>query len=181
MNKGLKKSENRNDYMRWNHSDDPESRLKKQRQNKIINIITKPFKILFRVISTFVVVIFIIIFIGNLGKSNPMTKQVSVLQPTIAEPQVNGQTFTNSDFVLTSKGSGNNGIDQYISGTIKNVSDKNYSYAEVEINLYDANKNQVGSTLANINNFQTGTTWDFKAHYINDSVKSYRIINIKGQ
>ncbi|MGE5590998.1 MAG: FxLYD domain-containing protein [Bacillota bacterium] len=52
---------------------------------------------------------------------------------------------------------------RYVTGTVKNNSNKKYSYAQVEINLYDKDGNQVGSTLANINNLEPGGTWKFKA------------------
>lgn len=71
--------------------------------------------------------------------------------------------------------------DGYIVGTIKNNSNYVYSYVEVDINLLDANGNQVGSTLANVNNLQANSTWKFKAVVTDQgSVKKYKIIKIAG-
>lgn len=50
-----------------------------------------------------------------------------------------------------------------IVGTLKNNTNKEHAYAQVEFNLYDDNGAQVGSTLANINNLEPGGTWSFEA------------------
>ena len=44
------------------------------------------------------------------------------------------------------------GIRYKIEGTIKNNTDKQYSYVQVTFNLYDKDGAQIGSALANINN-----------------------------
>jgi hypothetical protein len=73
-----------------------------------------------------------------------------------------------------------NGI-SYVVGTVKNNTSKQYSYVQVEINLYDESGAQIGSTLANTNNLEAGGTWKFKAVVLEDkNVKQYKVKNITG-
>lgn len=51
----------------------------------------------------------------------------------------------------------------YIEGTIENKSDKEYSYVQVTFNLFDAEGNQLGTAVANINNLQPNASWKYKA------------------
>lgn len=55
------------------------------------------------------------------------------------------------------------GWDVTITGKAKNISNKNYSYASVEFSIYDADGNNLGSALANMNNLASGETWVFEA------------------
>lgn len=48
-----------------------------------------------------------------------------------------------------------------IEGIVTNPSAKHYRYAQVSFNLYDKHGNQVGSTLANVNNLEAYGTWKF--------------------
>ncbi|MBN2686186.1 MAG: hypothetical protein JXR40_12970 [Pontiellaceae bacterium] len=48
-------------------------------------------------------------------------------------------------------------------GTARNNTARQYSYVQIEINLYDSNGTQVGSTLANINNLEPNGSWRFEA------------------
>lgn len=68
----------------------------------------------------------------------------------------------------------------YITGTIKNNTNKQYKYVQVEINLYDGDGAQIGSTLANTNNLEPGGTWKFKAVALEDGAKSYKIKDVTG-
>lgn len=68
----------------------------------------------------------------------------------------------------------------YIVGTVKNNTKKQYSYVQVEINLYDKNGNQLGSTLDNVNNLEPGGTWRFKAPVLEDGVASFKIKDVTG-
>ena len=69
---------------------------------------------------------------------------------------------------------------RYIGGTIRNNTDKTYSYVQVQINLYDNSGAQVGSTLANINNLEPHATWRFKAIVLEDSAKTAKVKAITG-
>lgn len=52
---------------------------------------------------------------------------------------------------------------QYIEGIIKNNTEKDYSYVQVEFCLYDEDGNQIGTALDNINDLKAGATWKYKA------------------
>lgn len=75
------------------------------------------------------------------------------------------------------------GISYTIEGTIKNNTDKQYSYVQVTFNLYDANGAQIGTALDNINNLEANGLWKFKAlGSLGDgkSVASYKVMEITG-
>lgn len=48
-------------------------------------------------------------------------------------------------------------------GALKNNTNKQFSYVQVEFNLYDDSGIQVGSTLANVNNLEPAGIWAFEA------------------
>ena len=81
--------------------------------------------------------------------------------------------------ILEQKESDQDGI-RYITGKIKNNTGKQISYAQVEINLYDENKQLLGSTLANVNNLEVDGVWNFKAIVTEENYKSYKIMNVTG-
>lgn len=68
----------------------------------------------------------------------------------------------------------------YIVGSVKNNTNKQYKYVQVEVNLYDADGAQVGSTLANTNNLEPGGTWKFKTMATTKDFASYKIKNVTG-
>ncbi|HBQ87200.1 MAG TPA: DUF3426 domain-containing protein [Syntrophomonas sp.] len=68
---------------------------------------------------------------------------------------------------------------KYIIGTVKNNTTKQYTYVQVEINLYDASGAQVGSTLANANNLEPNGAWKFKAIATEDFA-TYKIKDVTG-
>lgn len=66
-----------------------------------------------------------------------------------------------------------------IVGAVKNNTDKQYGYVQVEINLYDADGAQVGSTLANANNLEPNGIWKFEAIAL-EEFDSYKIKDVTG-
>lgn len=67
-----------------------------------------------------------------------------------------------------------------IKGKIKNNTDKTFGYVQVEINLFDAQGNQIGSALDNLNNFGAGATWSFEALGLTDKAVKYQIVEVNG-
>lgn len=57
-------------------------------------------------------------------------------------------------------------------GTIKNNTDRDMEYVEINIILYDKDNAQIGTALANTNNLKAGGTWKFEALCI-DNVSEY--------
>lgn len=69
-----------------------------------------------------------------------------------------------------------------ISGVYTNKAGKDLSYVQVSYNLFDADDNQIGTALANTNNFADAGTWKFEAFgsAAVDDVASYKIGDVTG-
>lgn len=73
------------------------------------------------------------------------------------------------------------GYSTKITGTAKNITNKNLSYAQIEFSIYDENGNNLGTALANINNLAKGDTWQFEATLIDfpsSKPTSYKLADI---
>lgn len=72
------------------------------------------------------------------------------------------------------------GLACYLSGTLKNNSGKECSYIQISFNLYDAEGNQIGTAMDNLNNLADGGTWKFKAMGVdaNGDVASWELADI---
>jgi hypothetical protein len=129
-------------------------------------------------------VIVVIVLIGAIGSSGEDTPSASpaasgsVTAPASSPapaPEVKKEKFEvlESSYVQ----------EQYSSkivGKIKNNTDKEYGYVQVEINLYDDSGAQVGSTMANVNNLEAGGTWNFEAPILEDKATKYKIKDVTG-
>jgi ribosomal protein L40E len=62
-----------------------------------------------------------------------------------------------------------------ITGVATNNTDKQFSYVQVEINLYDRSGMQVGSTMANVNNLEPHGKWRFEAPLIEEKAASFKV------
>ncbi len=127
-------------------------------------------------LTAIAIVVGVFVFLAVIGilfgdKSSPSTNDVKDAVKTI--------TGSKSLELVDSKVIREN-YTRYIVGTIKNNSDKEFSYAQVEINIYDKSGAQVGSTLANTNNLESNGIWKFKAPIIEDNAASYKIKDITG-
>jgi len=74
------------------------------------------------------------------------------------------------------------GVTEYgapmVTGTAKNVSSSNLSYAEVRVKFYDAAGTLLDTSLDNINDLGPAGTWSFEVIYFGsnpENVKSYKI------
>ncbi len=65
-----------------------------------------------------------------------------------------------------------------IIGTLKNKTNREYGYVQIEFNLYDDAGNQVGSTLANVNNLEPGRSWRFEAPVLTGEATEAQVKNI---
>lgn len=119
---------------------------------------------------------------GNNSKSNygqtgkdANTQQTSTKSTTDTKQQEKPKYEILDHKMIT----GDDGV-KYVTGHIKNNSGKTASYAQIEINLYDANNTQLGSTLDNLNNLEDGKVWNFKAIVDKDNTASYKIMSVSG-
>lgn len=84
------------------------------------------------------------------------------------------------DLELLEVSSTSDAFTRYAVGKIRNNTNRTYSYVQVEINLYDKNGNQVGSTLANVNNLEPGAVWSFKAPIFEEEAVRFKVADITG-
>ena len=82
-------------------------------------------------------------------------------------------------FTLVSSDGSYDGFAYYISGTITNNTNKQYSYVQVTFNLYDADGAQIGTAMDNINNLEPNATWKYKAIGM-EKAASYKLAEITG-
>lgn len=112
--------------------------------------------------------VFITFAIVNLINMSPSTKDK--LEITNTELVVDSYVIDSTTY-----------YNVYVQGTAKNISNKNYSYASVEFSVYDADNNNLGTALANINNLASGDTWQFNAMLINTATSApttYKLVKI---
>ena len=117
------------------------------------------------------VVLVVIVAVGMSGESDTSSTSANAEVKTTQ----NQEKFT----LIDSEGS-YDGFAYYVTGTIKNNTDKQYSYVQVTFNLYDADGAQIGTALANINNLEANGTWKFKALGTTEDVSSYKLAEITG-
>lgn len=130
------------------------------------------------IIAGVVVVIAVIAAAGTSGSDEAQTPQ--------AEEHVKTETKApeqKEDFTLEGETQG--AYDEYemsysITGSIKNNTDRDASYVQVTFNLYDAQGNQIGTALDNINNLEAGGIWKFDALGLEEGIASYRLVEISG-
>lgn len=117
-----------------------------------------------------VIIIILIIGIAGAGSNNSLTTPSSLL-----ETQQTQEKFS----LIDSEGS-HDGFAYYVTGSIKNNTDKEYSYVQVTFNLYDAEGAQIGTAMANINNLEANGIWKFKAIGGTENASSYKLAEITG-
>jgi hypothetical protein len=128
-------------------------------------------------ITIFVIVGLMVFFgiIGALVGDDSKPERMATTSPTEVK------TESRDDLELIKHGSERGEFGNlYITGTIKNNTNKQYKYVQVEVNLYDDDGAQIGSTLANTNNLEPRGMWKFKAVAMEDNAASYRIKDITG-
>lgn len=96
-----------------------------------------------------------------------------------------GSSVPEEKFTLLdgSKGYYDGTISYYIEGSIKNNTDKKYSYVQVTFILYDKDGNQLGTAMDNANDIEPNATWKFKAMDMTgyaSQVASYKLSEITG-
>jgi hypothetical protein len=68
----------------------------------------------------------------------------------------------------------------YIAGRVKNNSARDYTYAQIQITLYDKENAVVGSAMSNINGLGSGEIWKFKVMVSEDSAYTGRLKSLTG-
>ena len=68
-----------------------------------------------------------------------------------------------------------------VRGTARNTMSREFSYVSIEYSVYDAQGNNMGTVLDNMNNLGAGESWSFKAEsfgWFSQEVKSYKLAEI---
>lgn len=130
-------------------------------------------------VITFILILFVIAaIIGMSGENKTSDDSTKTTSSTASTKQ---EKFTLQD---GHKGTADKyGMSYTIEGTIKNNTDKQYSYVQVTFNLYDSDGAQIGTALANINNLEPNGLWKFKASGSfgdGKTVASYKLMEITG-
>ncbi|PRP68697.1 hypothetical protein BUE93_20745 [Chromobacterium amazonense] len=113
---------------------------------------------------------------GPVSSTQPDSQtQAPQAPPAAQEPQKSEQPkFSSLDFGIKK---GQFGV-KMVKGTLKNNTSQSFSYVQVEINLYDGEGTQVGSTLANVNNLAPGAKWKYEAPIMEESATKAEIVNV---
>lgn len=68
----------------------------------------------------------------------------------------------------------------HVAGDVRNNSGKQYSYVQVDFNLYDGQGNHIGTALANTNNLEPNSTWKFMAQPLMTGTANVTSAKLKG-
>ena len=123
-----------------------------------------------------VIVIVIIGVIGTLAGGGETTEK---------KEQTGTTTTKEEDLVLEDGYNGSldeYGAFYYIEGYVKNNSDKDYEYVQVEFTAYDSEGNTLGSCYDNTSSLEGNGRWKFKASCLDetDKIASYKLKEITG-
>lgn len=127
-------------------------------------------------VMTFILVVALLgVIVGVSGSDNKSDNTIQTGTTTIQREE----KFILESDSITEK----NSFGMYIGGTIKNNTDKQYTYVQVTFNVYDANGAQLGTAIDNINNLEANGTWKYNAVFMGSDAKnavSYKLVEIKG-
>lgn len=126
------------------------------------------------IITGLLALFFIGSFISGVSQSSKDQKTAPEGTQESTNPQKNGLEVKD---IRADYGEFNN---RFIYGTVVNHNDRQFSYVQVEFNLYDNDWNQVGSTIDNINNLEPGGTWKFEAIIAEPTAKNYKLKDVSG-
>lgn len=84
------------------------------------------------------------------------------------ENQAVEQTEEMPDYTITDVAEERDEFSLYVTGIVKNNTDKDLSYLSVTIPMKDSDGNKTGDAIDNVNNIGPGETWKFKAIYLGD-------------
>jgi hypothetical protein len=65
-----------------------------------------------------------------------------------------------------------------LTGIVKNPTNRQFRYVEVEFNLYNKSGSQVGTTIATMNNLEPGGVWTFEAPISQTDVMEAQLKNV---
>lgn len=107
-----------------------------------------------------IVIIVVISLFGD--DKNTDTVNNSTDQPKTTETATKEQP-KEEPYVLSNVEATSDGYNYYVEGVLKNNTDKDKSYVQIQFPAKDKDGNKIGDALDNVNNLNAGETWKFKA------------------
>lgn len=105
----------------------------------------------------------LVIFAGIYGATKEKGSKETVKTTTKSEPE---EKKEKTPYEITDVKVEKDKFQTYVTGVLKNNTDKKKSYVQIVFSVNDKDGNKVASALANVNNLESGKTWKFKAVYI---------------
>lgn len=123
-----------------------------------------------------------ILFTVNMNQTDKSTVNKNNTSQVVKKEEkqkVDKFTLVSADMVSTK--SFGSLYDTYITGEIKNNTNKKYSYVSVTFILYDEDGSQIGTAIDSIFDLEPNGTWKFKATTLEyDKVSSFKLSEISG-
>lgn len=114
------------------------------------------------------------------GSDEPTKSEGGSLTGSVEEEPENKNVF--GDFELVGKPEASRDEFDYltIKGSIKNISDDDAEYCQVEFYVYDKDGNALDNAVDNIGGIKAGKTWKFEAMSLDEEAESWEIKEITG-
>lgn len=128
----------------------------------------------FGTIIIFLIFISVAVALGGKSKEPQSTKKAQGTETNISETEEKKE-----DLEILSYENLDEGVLRYVTGQVKNNTDKNYSYVQIEIKMYK-DDTVLGTALDNMNNLGAGETWQFKALISDEECNRYTIEKVSG-
>lgn len=126
--------------------------------------------------STWIVIVIIIAIIGVIGAAVQNDPSFKAQEGNVNNNSQSGETTTTTaaskfTYQIDKQYVGDYDIGYYIEGFVKNNTNKEYSYIQIEFVCYDKDGNNLGTALDNSNNLLANQTWKFKAMFMGSNSK----------
>ena len=144
---------------------------------------TKPLAIVLGLIALFFTITIIATIINSpIGsdETRPAAADDSAAV-TSSDPSAAGTEAKADLELLSSDGTFDSSIGAiHITGSVKNNSEKTFSYVQIQFVLYDKSGAQVGTALANTNGLEPGNIWKYDAIGMASNVSTFKASNLVG-
>lgn len=147
----------------------------------------KPF---YKQVWFWIIIVIFVIAVGSAGGSDSSTEVNSDNGASSATTDTNKKSVEKKEKFEVVDGVDGITVEQdmfatYFSGVVQNNTNKEYSYVQIEISLYDADGALLGTALDNVNNLEANGKWKFRAMSmltsdLNAEIASWKITDITG-
>ncbi|WP_425447549.1 FxLYD domain-containing protein [Dethiothermospora halolimnae] len=127
-------------------------------------------------VTKVIILLIISLFLTSCNKTKPLEKNETKIKSNReveSKRKIDGFEVLEDDLV-------NKDSYSIITGKIKNSTDREYEYLEVNISLFDNEGNKVDTTKDVIENIKIDDIWKFKAVVWDENIEEYNIDSIEG-